>query len=525
MDRRLRTDRLSEAHTVATPAAQRTTTIYSGFDQLPIGGRWRKGRSATVIRDQNPWTGDVLLEIPQASIEDLNDAYSTALEAQRTWGAWLPAERAAVMRRAAAIMNRRRDEIVSWLVRESGSTLLKAALEWEAVEGVLHEASTLPYLAEGPIIPADLPGKESRVYRQPVGVVGVISPWNWPLQLTARSVLPALAVGNAVVLKPATETPVTGGLLHAKILEEAGLPAGVLSVCVGAGSDIGAAFVMHPTPRVISFTGSTPVGRQIARQAAEAPIMKRIHLELGGNCPFVVLGDADLDCTIDAAVFGKFLHQGQICMSVNRFIVDTSVYDAFVDAFATRVRKLKVGDPETPDTMIGPLISQSQFDRLWKLIQDARASGARQVVGGPPHRLVVPPHVFADVSNDQPLAQEELFGPVAPIIRANGEEEALAFANDTSYGLSSAVFTSDVERGVRFARRMEAGMTHVNDQPVNDLPFSPFGGEKNSGIGRFNGRWAVEAFTTDHWITVQHVPRRYPRDARELRPPAADEER
>jgi aldehyde dehydrogenase (NAD+) len=184
-----------------------------------------------------------------------------------------------------------------------------------------------------------------------------------------------------------------------------------------------------------------------------------------------------------------------------------------------------VGDPETPDTMIGPLINQSQFDRLWKLIQDARASGARQVVGGEPHRLVMPPHVFADVSNDQPLAQEELFGPVAPIIRANGEEEALAIANDTSYGLSSAVFTSDVERGVRFARRVEAGMTHVNDQPVNDLPFSPFGGEKNSGIGRFNGQWAVEAFTTDHWITVQHVPRRYPRDAREVRPPAADEER
>jgi aldehyde dehydrogenase (NAD+) len=470
MDRRLRTHRPQEVHTVATPAAQRTTTIYSGFDQLPIGGRWRKGRSATVNRDRNPWTGGVLLETAQASLEDLNEAYSTALEAQRTWGALLPGERAAVMRRAVAVMNRRRDEILSWLVRESGSTLLKAALEWEAVEGVLHEASTLPYLAEGPIIPADLPGKESRVYRQPVGVGGVISPWNWPLQLTARSICPALAVGNAVVLKPATDPPVTGGLLHAKILEEAGLPPGVLSVCVGAGSDIGAAFVMHPTPRVISFTGSTPVGRQIAGQAAGAPIMKRIHLELGGNCPFV-------------------------------------------------------GDPETPDTMIGPLINQSQFDRLWKLIQDARVSGSRQVVGGEPHRLVMRPHVFADVRNEQPLAQEELFGPVAPIIRANGEEEAIAFANDTSYGLSSAVFTSDVERGVRFGRRVEAGMTHVNDQPVNDLPFSPFGGEKNSGIGRFNGRWAVEAFTTDHWITVQHVPRRYPRDARELRRGAADQER
>jgi aldehyde dehydrogenase (NAD+) len=309
------------------------------------------------------------------------------------------------------------------------------------------------------------------------------------------------------------------GLLHAKILEEAGLPPGVLSVTVGAGSEIGDAFVTHPTPRVISFTGSTPVGRHIARLAVESPLMKRVELELGGNSPFVVLEDADLEQTVDAAVFGKFLHQGQICMSANRFIVDERLYDAFAERFAARVKQLKVGDPDAPDTMIGPVINQRQLDGLVRRIDEARASGARELVGGAPQRWVLPPHVFADVSNDNPLARDEIFGPVAPLVRANGEEHALQLANDTSYGLSSAVFTGDIERGLRFAQRVEAGMTHVNDQPVNDLPFSPFGGEKNSGIGRFNGRWAVDAFTTDHWITVQHVARRYPADARELHGP------
>jgi aldehyde dehydrogenase (NAD+) len=294
----------------------------------------------------------------------------------------------------------------------------------------------------------------------------------------------------------------------------------VLSVLVGAGSEIGDAFVSHPAPRVISFTGSTPVGRRIARLAVESPVIKRVELELGGNSPFVVLEDADLEQSVDAAVFGKFLHQGQICMATNRVIVHDRLYDAFADRFAERVRQMKVGDPDAPDTLIGPVINEAQLDGLVQRIDEARASGARELAGGPPQRWVLPPHVFADVANDGPLAREEIFGPIAPLIRADDEAHALRLANDTPYGLSSAVFTGDVERGLRFAQQIEAGMTHVNDQPVNDLPFSPFGGEKNSGIGRFNGRWAVDAFTTDHWITVQHVPRRYPADARELQDPS-----
>lgn len=502
-------------------AASPASSAYSGFDRQPIAGKWTTGRGKGRLADRNPFTGEVLLEIPQADERDLDDAHIGAVRAQKDWAAALPAERSTVMRRAAEVMQRRHDEIVNWLIHEAGSTRIKAELEWTAVHAVMLEASYAPYRVEGRILPSDVPGKECRVYRKPVGVVGVISPWNWPLQLSNRSVAPALAVGNAVVLKPASDTPVTGGLLLAKIYEEAGLPPGVLSVVVGPGSAIGDAFVRHPASRVISFTGSTPVGRGIARQAVDAPVMKRVDLELGGNSPFVVLGDANLEQAVDAAVFGKFLHQGQICMIANRFIVEDGLYDAFVDRFTERTRTLKVGDPDDPETLVGPIINQVQLEGLEKRIDEARSGGARQTLGGPANGLVLPPHVFADVRNDMLVAREELFGPVAPIIRAADENDALRLANETTSGLSSCVFSGDLERGTRFALRLEAGMAHVNDQPVNDLANNPFGGEKNSGIGRFGGEWAVEAFTTDQWVTVQHVPRAYPRSAQVLKGPWA----
>lgn len=484
--------------------------LYEGFDKQFINGRWRAGRSSRTVKDIDPYTGEILLEIPSADREDLDEAYQSAAKAHPAWAATLPSQRAAVLLGVIGIMEARREEIVNWLVRESGSTRIKARLEWETVRAIIMESASMPYMVEGRVLPGDVPGKECRVYRQPVGVVGVISPWNWPLHLTARSVGPALAVGNAVVLKPSSDTPITGGLLLAKLLEEAGLPPGVLSVVVGAGSEIGDAFVTLPIPRVISFTGSTAVGRRIARLAAEAPIIKRVELELGGNTPFVVLGDADLDHAVEAAVFGKFLHQGQICMAINRLIIDETLYERFIEQFTDRVRNLKYGDPNQPDTMVGPIINSTQLEHLRRHISEARAAGIPQLLGGEPQGLVLPPHVFRDVRNDHSIARDELFGPVAPVIKAQGDEDALRIANDTEYGLSSSVFTRDQERGVRFAVRFEAGMSHVNDQPVNDLPNNPFGGEKNSGIGRFGGAWAVEAFTTDHWVTLQHTPNRYP---------------
>jgi aldehyde dehydrogenase (NAD+) len=366
----------------------------------------------------------------------------------------------------------------------------------------------MPHHVEGRIMPSDIEGKESRVYRRPVGVVAVISPWNYPWWLSARSVAPALAVGNSVVLKPASETPLTGGTLFAKVFEEAGLPPGVLNVVVGAGSEIGDAMVEHPIPRVISFTGSTTVGRALP---AKAPL-KRIGLELGGNAPLVVLDDADLELSVDAAIFGSFFHQGQICVRANRLIVDRAVYDEFVERFLERARALRVGDPSDPKTDIGPVINRDQLDSVRDKVDRTVAAGGDLVAGGDPggpSGLVLPPHVILG-DNHLPTAQEEVFGPVSTIIQSDGMEQALALANDTEFGLSGAVFTRDADRGAQFALRIEAGMTHVNDSPANDDSNTAFGGEKGSGVGRFGGRWAVEEFMTDHWISVQRAPRAYP---------------
>jgi aldehyde dehydrogenase (NAD+) len=284
----------------------------------------------------------------------------------------------------------------------------------------------------------------------------------------------------------------------------------VLNVVIGAGSVIGDAFVRHPAPRVISFTGSTEVGRRIMELAAQSPILKRVLLELGGNSPSVILDDADVEIAVNTAVFGKFLHQGQICMAINRLVVDAKVHDEFVERFVSKVRRLKVGNPNDADTVVGPLINQQQLQKLVQHVDTARREGARQVLGGEPQGLVVPPHVFVDATNAMSVAQNELFGPAVSIIKVKGDEEALAVANAVPFGLSAAVVTRDRERGTQFALRLQAGMTHVNDSPVNDLPNCPFGGEKNSGLGRYNGEWSIEEFTTPHWISVQHAPLRYP---------------
>jgi len=493
-----------------TTAERRDAALasYDELDLLPLGGAWRPGRSGETRPDTDPWSGDTLLEITLADRTDLDEAYAAAREAQVAWAARPPKERAAVMSAAAGVMRARKEEITGWLVRETGGTVAKAELEWGLVTGEFLEAASAPHRVAGRIMLSDIPGKESRVYRRPVGVVAVISPWNFPMQLSTRSVAPALAVGNAVVLKPASDTPVTGGLLLARILEEAGLPPGLLSVVVGSGDEIGDAIVEHETPRVISFTGSTPVGAAIAKKAG----IKKLALELGGNGPLVVLDDADLGLAVDAAVFGSFFHQGQICMIANRIIVDAAAHDEFVRRFAERVSALKVGDPSDPQTQIGPVINHSQLDGILDKVRRALDDGAEQLLGGDPggpNGLLLPPHVLLG-TNDVATAAEEVFGPVITIVKARDEADALRIANDTEYGLSSAVFTRDVDRGTRFALGVDAGMTHVNDAPVNDDPNTAFGGEKASGLGRFGGDWAIEEFTTDHWVSIQHTPREYP---------------
>ncbi|WP_367111525.1 aldehyde dehydrogenase family protein [uncultured Psychrobacter sp.] len=493
-----------------TNKAVNDNEAYSDFHLQYIAGKWQKGQDDSINTNTNPYSGEMLVEIQQATDKQLDEAYEAAKEAQKEWAKKLPAERAGLLYRVIEILDQRQDEIVEWLIKESGSTRIKAMTEFSIARAMTLEAATFPNRVHGEIRPSNIPGKQNFVYREPVGVVAVISPWNFPFHLTQRSVGPALVLGNAVVLKPASDTPITGGLLLAKIYEEAGLPKGLLNVVVGAGSEIGDAIVTHDIPSFVSFTGSTPVGKHIGELAHSGNYIKQLALELGGNNPFVVLKDADLDNAVKAAVFGKFLHQGQICIAINRIIVEDEVYDDFVERFHTHVKTLKFGDPSKEDTVVGPIVNENQLESLKDKIAKAQEEGATMLLGGDIEGQVVPPHIFTDVTADMELFRNEIFGPLVGIVRAKDEAEALKLANDTEYGLSSSVFTTDMEKGLRFARGIRAGMTHINDITVNDESNVPFGGEKNSGIGRFNGEWVLEEMTRTHWISYQHKPRDYP---------------
>jgi acyl-CoA reductase-like NAD-dependent aldehyde dehydrogenase len=468
-----------------------------------IGGTWREGRSEKTLTVTNPYDDAVLTTLRQASVQDLDEAYRTAGSAQRDWAAQSPATRRQVMLRAAEILQDRRGEIVDWLVKESGSTVTKANVEVDLAVGITLEASSFPQRVHGRIVQSNTPGKEIRIYRRALGVVGVISPWNFPLHLSQRSVAPALALGNAVVIKPASDTPVTGGLILARVFEAAGLPAGVLSVVVGAGSEIGDDFVAHEVPGLISFTGSTPVGQNVGRIATGGEHLKHVALELGGNAPLVVLADADLDAAVEAAVLGKYLHQGQICMAVNRIIVEAPLYERFVERFTAASAEVPVGDPALEQTLVGPVVNDSQLESLREKIATAKAEGARTVLEGEIRGRLVPPHVFAEVTPDMEIAREEIFGPLVGILKADDADHALQLANASVYGLSSAVFTADLDRGLRFGLALKTGMTHLNEMPVHDESHVAFGGEGNSGLGRFNGDWAIEEFTTDHTIGIK----------------------
>lgn len=473
-----------------------------------INGKWINGTSSKVFPNTNPYDLSTIFEMPLASPAEVDQAYKAAEAARQSWSQTPAGERGKLIRKVASIIKIRKEEIIDWLVKETGSTRIKAEIECQTVLGCADAWSHIPRHLTGQILTDDRPGKYSFVFREPVGVIGVISPWNFPLILSIRSVIPAIALGNAVVLKPASDAPVTGALLVAKMFEEAGCPEGVINVVVGDGNEIGDYFVQHPIPRLISFTGSTKVGKRVGQHALAGTYIKRLSLELGGNCPLVVLDDANVEAAAGAAVIGRFLHQGQICMSVNRLIVDKSVHRKFIELFVDGVRKLKVGNPAEPDTIIGPIINQTQLNGLKEKIKTCQSGDTKLLYGGESHGLLLPPHVFSPVDPNHILNREETFGPLVPITIADNEEHALSLANATEHGLSSAVFTENMERGLSFARSIHAGMTHINDITVDDQPMAPFGGEKNSGFGRFNGEYLMEEFTTAHWITWQGTGRR-----------------
>ena len=480
---------------------------YSNLNLQYINGEWTEGKDDSEIKNVNPYDNSEINTFKGANKEDVDRAYKAAKKAAIEWGKSLPQERAAVIQKAVKIISDRKEEIIEWLIKEGGSSRVKAEVEIQITQGIMKESASFPTRSHGYIYDSITPGKESRAYRKPLGVIGIISPWNFPMNLSMRSVAPAIATGNTVVLKPASSTPVTGATLTAKIFEEAGLPPGVLNVVVGKGSSIGDDFVKHPIPHHISFTGSTPVGRNIGKIAGEN--LKEVSLELGGNNIFVVMEDADIDLAVKAATFGKFMNQGQICMSVNRFVVHEEVADEFVEKFVEATRKLKYGNPAEDGVLIGPLIDHDQVERILKDVKASTRDGAKVKIGGEAEGNVLEPTIIDNVTDDMPIAKTEIFGPVAPIIRYSNEEDALKIANSKDFGLTGAVFTKNTEKGVAFARKVETGMIHINDQPVNDEPNAPFGGEKGSGMGRFNGQFVLEEFTRLQWVTVQHEPRDY----------------
>jgi len=480
--------------------------MHTDFTKMYIDGQWVEGSSDKSIDNTNPFTDETLFSIRSADESDLDKAYAVAKEAQTEWATMLPQNRRALIEKFAEVTLQHKDDIIDWLVKESGSMRIKAEGEFLASMAIIKEAATFPFRMDGLIKPSIVPNKENRVYRKPLGVIGVISPWNFPFHLAVRSIVSALATGNTVVVKPATATPVTGGLLFASLFEEAGLPKGVLNIVVGRGSEIGDAIVEHPVPKLISFTGSTEVGKGIAEKAGR--LLKKTALELGGNNVFVVLDDADIDRAVESAVYSKFYHQGQICMSTNRILVAESIHDEILEKFVERVRALKFGNPNESDTQVGPLIDHDQVDRILDQIKQTVDAGATLQVGGSADGNVLEPTVVSGVTNDMPLAKNEIFGPVAVILSFKDDAEALKLSNELPYGLSGAVHGS-IYRATEFARQVETGMIHVNDQSVNDEPHLPFGGEKDSGLGRFNGEWVLEEFTTLQWVSVMHERREY----------------
>lgn len=477
------------------------------FTKLYFEGQWQRGSSDNMMENTNPFTGEELVTIQAANKDDLDRAYKAAAKAQGEWEKELPQNKRAVLEKAAEVMNENKELIIEWLIKEAGSTYMKAATEFGAALNVVKTATEFPFKMEGKILPSQTAGKENRIYRNPIGVIGVISPWNFPFHLAMRSIAPAIATGNGVVVKPATDTPITGGLLFASIFEAAGLPKGLLNVVVGRGSEIGDDIVKHPIPRLISFTGSTPVGKHIGELAGGS--LKKTALELGGNNAFVVLDDADIDYAVNSALFGKFYHQGQICMATNRIFIHKDRYDEFTQLFVERAKKLKYGNPAEKDTHVGPLINSDQVDRILDDIKASVEQGAEILVGGERDGNVLQPTVLGSGTNEMPIATNEIFGPVAVLIPFDSDEEAVEMVNAFPYGLSGAIHSSNIERGTQLAHQIYTGMIHVNDQSVNDEAHVPFGGEKQSGLGRFNGEWILEEFTTMKWISVQHKHRDY----------------
>ena len=463
-------------------------------------GTWRMADGG--VKDVvEPATGDKLGTVGFAALSDLERSALRAREAQVAWAAAPFRERAAVMRRAAELWAQYSDDIQGWLIRESGGTRAKTARELSDAVDECLEASALPSHALGEVLPSEkAPLSMSR--RVPVGVVGVIAPFNAPVKLAIRSVAPALGLGNAVILKPDPRTPVSGGVVFAWIFEEAGLPAGVLHVLPG-GADVGSAMVTDANVQAVSFTGSTKAGQSVGELGGRH--FTRVQLELGGNNALIVMGDADLDRTVAAAARGTFFNAGQGCMVISRHLVHESIYDEYVDKLAATADGLTVGNPATDDVDLGPIIDERQRDRVHSMVTGSITAGATLRAGGTYDGLFYRPTVLAGAGPGTPAYDNEIFGPVAPVISFATPGEAVDLAADSEYGLDLSIMTADIGAGLQMALRIPTGTAHINDQTVEDEANAPFGGMRHSGnSARFGGAPAnIEAYTDTRWITTR----------------------
>ena len=460
------------------------------------------------IETVEPATGDVLGTAGGGDAATIARAAKSARAAQSGWADTPFVDRVAVIKRAAELMERHRDELTGWMIRESGSIGGKAAVEITASIGQLDMAAALISHPLGIMLPSLAPGRTSWARRAPVGVVGVITPWNFPYVLAMRSIGPALALGNAVVLKPDANTPVTGGVVIARLFEEAGLPDGVLHVLPG-GAEAGQALVADPNVRMISFTGSTATGRLVGETAGR--MLKRVVLELGGNSPLVVLDDADIEAASSAGAWGSFLHQGQICIAVSRHLVHESIVEEYTAALVERAQRLPVGNPATDEVALGPIINEKQIARVQRIVDESVAQGAELLAGGSHDGPFYSPTVLGDVTTSMPAYAEEIFGPVAPVISFRDDEHAVELANGTEYGLAAAVHSASAQRAQGVADRLRAGMVHINDQTVNEEPPAPFGGVGvSSNGGHFGGVANLELWTEWQWVTSRDKATPFP---------------
>jgi acyl-CoA reductase-like NAD-dependent aldehyde dehydrogenase len=487
-------------------ALERMMDVQLIIDNAPVASE-----NGAVFERKDPVSGQVVTRAAAASASDAARAADSAQAAFAQWSQTGPTERRKILLAAADKLEAKVEPIGQAMAAEIGASGLWSGFNVFAAAALIREAAALTTQIQGETIPTDKPGALSMTLRQPVGVVLSIVPWNGPVILAARAIAYPIACGNTVVFRASELSPKTHALI-AEAFHEAGLPAGVLNFIVNAPADapeIIDTLIAHPAIRRINFTGSTRVGRIIAEKAGRN--LKRCLLELGGKAPFVVLDDADIDDAVNAAIFGTFLYQGQICMSTERFVVDEAVADNFVERFARRAGELAAGNPmENPACVIGPMIEARSGERINAMIDDAISKGAKIAVGGLANGAQMSATIVDHVKPGMTIYDEETFGPVTTIVRVKGAEEAVRVANDTEYGLAAAVFGRDVTRALDVARRIDAGHVHVNGSTVQNEPQAPYGGMKNSGYGRFDGRAVIDEFTELKWVTVEPAGQAYP---------------